>query len=157
MQYQKVLAAIPETGSSTLVFERAIAIAAKDNAALIVFHCIEAKTVAEMEDRVGAMTYVGPGSSEGQRALDHQTSEITRRAQAYLEELCSRAKSQNVSATSVLEVGNPGKRLLEFANHWEADLIVLGRTRHGRLADCLFGTVSDYVIHHARCSLLLVQ
>ncbi len=38
-----------------------------------------------------------------------------------------------------------------------ADLIVLGRRGRTGLAEALLGSVSNYVLHHAPCSVLVVQ
>jgi hypothetical protein len=43
-----------------------------------------------------------------------------------------------------------------WLEHWGADLIVLGRSRHSTLRDFLAGGVGVYVSHHAPCSVLAV-
>jgi len=52
----------------------------------------------------------------------------------------------------------PGRSLIvDIARKWHADLIVVGS--HGRkgLARILLGSVSDYVAHHAPCSVQIVR
>ncbi|HIK43734.1 MAG TPA: universal stress protein, partial [Leptolyngbyaceae cyanobacterium M65_K2018_010] len=38
-----------------------------------------------------------------------------------------------------------------------ADLIVVGRRERGRIKAALLGSVSNYVVHHAPCSVLIVH
>ena len=45
----------------------------------------------------------------------------------------------------------------ESSQNWEADLIVIGRRGHQGLSEILLGSVSNYVVHHAPCSVLVVQ
>lgn len=50
-----------------------------------------------------------------------------------------------------------GIALLLFVKTWDADLIVVGS--HGRkgLSEMLLGSVSNYVVHHAPCSVIIVH
>ncbi|MGF1491191.1 MAG: universal stress protein [Microcoleaceae cyanobacterium] len=52
---------------------------------------------------------------------------------------------------------NPAAEICRQADDWGADLIIVGR--HGRtgLAEAFMGSVSNYVVHHAHCSVLVVQ
>lgn len=52
--------------------------------------------------------------------------------------------------------GPPDKEIVELAADWKADLIVVGS--HGRgFWGRLLGSVSDGVVHHAPCSVLVVR
>lgn len=52
--------------------------------------------------------------------------------------------------------GNPEQEIVEIARNWGADLIVVGS--HGRgFWGRLLGSVSDGVLHHAPCSVLVVR
>ena len=77
----------------------------------------------------------------------HET--LARDAVAVLEE-------QGVEAESVTPMGDPGDAIVRVAAAHEADLIVLGMTDHPHLAR-LLGSVSDDVVHHAHCDVLLVH
>lgn len=57
--------------------------------------------------------------------------------------------------TDVLH-GAPDQQIIERAKDWKADLIVVGS--HGRgFWGRLLGSVSDGVVHHAPCSVLVVR
>lgn len=58
-------------------------------------------------------------------------------------------------ATEVLQ-GAPDQQIIEKAKEWNADLIVVGS--HGRgFWGRLLGSVSNGVVHHAPCSVLVVR
>ncbi len=54
-------------------------------------------------------------------------------------------------------LGDPGRIICEIARDCDADLIVMGRGNHSGLNEFFLGSVSNYVLHHAPCSVLAVQ
>ena len=58
--------------------------------------------------------------------------------------------------TDVLR-GFPKETIVEEAKEWEADLIVVGSHGYGFWERMLLGSVSDAIIHHAPCSVLIVR
>jgi nucleotide-binding universal stress UspA family protein len=67
------------------------------------------------------------------------------------------AQAQGITAECQEVVGDPGHCLCELARQWQADLIVIGRRGRSGLSELLLGSVSNYVMHHAPCSVLTVQ
>ena len=59
--------------------------------------------------------------------------------------------------TTAVEWGDPKSKIIDAAEQWHADLIVLGS--HGRtgLERFLMGSVSDAVARHAPCSVEVVR
>jgi nucleotide-binding universal stress UspA family protein len=155
MEYRKILAAIDRANPGTEVFEDALALARKQEAELMLFFCQEQETAAELEHRVGAFTEMD--QSEAQKALEHLEGENAAHTRAWLESLQAFAQEEGVTAHATIDVGSPGKRICAVAAHWGADLIMLGQSHRGRLAQCLLGSVSSHVAHHAPCSVLLIN
>ena len=58
---------------------------------------------------------------------------------------------------SVTELGNPAQVIVEAAEKWEADLVVVGSHGYGFWSRLALGSVSDAVLHHAPCSVLVVK
>lgn len=54
-------------------------------------------------------------------------------------------------------LGDPGKEICEVARNWGANLIIIGRRGRTGLSELILGSVSNYVTHHAHCSVLTVQ
>ncbi len=53
--------------------------------------------------------------------------------------------------------GSPQRVLVEEATEWGADLIVVGSHGYGFWERTLLGSVSNSVVHHAPCSVLVVR
>ena len=53
--------------------------------------------------------------------------------------------------------GKPASAIVDEATQWNADLIVVGSHGHGFWGRTLLGSVSDEVLHHAPCSVMVVR
>lgn len=67
-----------------------------------------------------------------------------------------RFTAAEVPVTTKVERGSPDPIIIDIATDWKADLIVVGS--HGRgFWGRLLGSVSNAVVHHAPCSVLVVK
>jgi nucleotide-binding universal stress UspA family protein len=57
---------------------------------------------------------------------------------------------------SLIEVGEPAIKIREVARRDQIDLIVMGTHGVSRLEDLLFGSVTEKVVHHTGCPVLVV-
>lgn len=73
------------------------------------------------------------------------------------EELSSLAKEAGVPVDSRVELGNPADRLCELAEQLSVDLLVIGARGLTAGTRWLMGSVSDRVVHHAPCPVLVVR
>lgn len=53
--------------------------------------------------------------------------------------------------------GDPETEILDHARNWGADLIVVGWHERSRLERFLVGSVSEHVVKHAPCSVLILK
>lgn len=60
-------------------------------------------------------------------------------------------------ADAVLAPGSPRPVILDEAERWGADLIVLGSHGYGALKRFLLGSVSQAIVSHAKCSVEVVR
>ena len=66
-------------------------------------------------------------------------------------------KDNNVNITGDVLFGSPDSRIVETAEAMGTDLIVMGSHGYKRWERLLLGSVSNSVVHHAHCSVLVVR
>lgn len=54
-------------------------------------------------------------------------------------------------------IGHPAEEITRFAKDGGFDLIVIGSRGHGAFASLILGSVSDHVVHHAPCAVLVIR
>jgi len=68
------------------------------------------------------------------------------------------AQTKGVSRISTeATFGDPSHRIIAVGEDRQADLLVLGSRGHGRLAGLLLGSVTQKVISHAACPVVVVR
>lgn len=65
--------------------------------------------------------------------------------------------NENLAISSEVLFGSPESRIVETAEATHPDVIVLGSHGYSRWERLLLGSVSDSVVHHAPCSVLIVR
>ncbi len=60
-------------------------------------------------------------------------------------------------AQKVLLEGHPARCIINYAKEGNFDLIIIGSRGMSRIAGFLLGSVSDAVVHHAHCPVLVVR
>lgn len=76
----------------------------------------------------------------------------------YMEAAQKKAASQGVTVHTIIETGNkPGEKIIEIAQRFKCDTIILGRTDRSALDRILLGSVSNYVVKNAECHVILVN
>jgi len=90
-------------------------------------------------------------------ALDPAWEAESKHAEAFVAQTVEVLRSKGLKATTAVEKGDPKSKIIDEAEKWKADLIVLGS--HGRKAldRFLMGSVSDAVARHAPCSVEIVR
>lgn len=98
--------------------------------------------------------------AEGPQAANDVISihdEIRRRASSLVTDVAQRLNAAGLRATTETRQGDARHAILDCADEWRPDLIVVGS--HGRtgLSRFALGSVSDGVMRHARCSVEVVR
>lgn len=158
MSFQKILVAIENSPLDHSVFTTALELAQSNKALLRLLHCIANEIVPAPMSNMPFETTVSPSLlldnyQTQQNIVDQRIEE----ARALLKSYCEEAMLQNVSTEFDYQVGEAGHQLCEVAKDWGADLVVVGRRGRTGLAEALLGSVSNYVVHHAPCSVLVIQ
>jgi nucleotide-binding universal stress UspA family protein len=88
---------------------------------------------------------------------DEALAEMRAEGRRALEAFGERAATAGVEHGVALGEGRPGQAILHEAETLPADLIVIGSQGQGALGDLLLGSVSQYVLHHARVPVCVVR
>lgn len=155
--FQKLLVAVDRSDRSQHIFDEALALAKSLNAKLMLLHIL-----SPMEEGYPMPVYPGPdsvypGHEESIRIYAQQWQTYERQGMAMLQDLNRKALDAGVSCEFNQNVGDPGRLICTTAEKWEADLIIVGRRGHAGLSEFILGSVSNYVLHHAPCSVLTFQ
>jgi len=89
--------------------------------------------------------------------IDQLRRDRLKQAEQMLRRAADLLKGAGFQVTTGIAEGNPKSRILELAESWHADQIVMGS--HGRkgFEHALLGSVSEAVVHHALCSVEIVR
>jgi nucleotide-binding universal stress UspA family protein len=120
---------------------------------------------ADLAKRTGAtlhfVTVVRPpegwwgivGSPPTPTALSKSLSDAQREI---LDRVVSGLDLSDLEVIQVEDVGDPARKLLDYADSVDADLIVIGRRGAGVLERIMLGSVANRVVHDAPCLVMLV-
>jgi nucleotide-binding universal stress UspA family protein len=153
MKYQKILAAIDRSPMGKIVFEQALEIAKQDGAQLLLFHAIP----VENQGITPYSNLYGEELLEFSRFLQEQLDKEKENVRHWLAEYCQIATEQGVATEYDYKIGEAGRWVRELAHSWAADLVVIGRRGLRGLAEMFLGSVSNYIVHHVHCSVLVLQ
>lgn len=153
MEFEKILVAIDFGPQADFVFGKALHLAHREGARLKVFHCIGVPNLP----LGGSGDIYGQGLSRSgriqQELLDRDIEAVVNWLQNYQQQ----AQALQVPTELEYQIGDPGFWIREVGKKWGADLVVLGRRGRSQLAELVLGSVSNHVVHHAKCSVLVVQ
>jgi nucleotide-binding universal stress UspA family protein len=51
----------------------------------------------------------------------------------------------------------PAQGVLDTADDWKADVLIIGADARGRVASLLLGSIADHLLRHARCPVITVR
>lgn len=133
-EYKRILVPVDGSQQSINAFKKAVQIAKRNNAELRLV------TVVDKADN----------------ALEAEA--IERDLDGFFKALEAYAKKENLTITKDVKFGSARKLIAEeLVKDWNIDLIVMGATGKGRIAKLIVGTVTNHVVRHARCDVLIAR
>jgi nucleotide-binding universal stress UspA family protein len=156
--YSRVLVAVENNQIGDAVFNEALSTAKANGASLMLLH-----VMSPFDER-----YVNPISMDPYSFYPAMHSEailqtlkkwdtMKQECTDFLMQLSKRAVQEGVTTEFTQNVGDPGRIICDMARNWQADLIIVGRRGRAGLSEFFLGSVSNYVLHNAHCSVLTVQ
>jgi nucleotide-binding universal stress UspA family protein len=135
----KILLATDGSREAELATRTAVDLAENQNSEL---HVVYVEPALPMIDQ-----FADPGpertSPESRRLLDEQVKHVE--------------ETGGTVAEAHLRLGRPDDQIIKVGEEVDAGLIVMGSKGHGGVRRALMGSVSDSVIRHAHCPVLVVR
>ncbi len=82
-------------------------------------------------------------------------SVLRNEGESLLHEIDQLAKQSNISIETKLMDGNPGEKIIE--NIKENDLVIMGSKGKTSMDRIFIGSVSEFVLHHSNCAVMVVR
>lgn len=142
LTYKNILVAVDGSKEAEWSFKKAIEIAKRNNASIVLAHIIDTRTFATVE------------------AYDRTIAE---RADRFATELMENYKKEAMDAgvTEVkyeIDYGSPKVKVpKDIAKKYNVDLIICGATGLNAVERFLIGSVSEHITRYAPCDVLVVR
>jgi nucleotide-binding universal stress UspA family protein len=85
------------------------------------------------------------------------TTAVRDERQLAIESIVQRSRAAGADAQGMTWDGEAGESIVDVAEAESADLIVVGTHERGAVGRLFLGSVSDYVVRHARCPVMVVR
>ncbi len=155
--FKKILVAIDRSTMSRKVFEMGISLAKATEGSLMLLHVLS----SEEKDYPTPFIYSGleydPSYEPLLEAYREQVQKFEREGLEFLHSLTEEATKVGVNVECTQTWGYPGRNICELAQTWSAELILIGSRGLTGLKEMFLGSISNYVTHHAPCSVLIVR
>ncbi|GEL13831.1 universal stress protein [Lapidilactobacillus concavus] len=141
-QYKKIQVAIDGSQESELAFKKAVAVALRNQAELLLVHVIDTRAFQNVSSFDSAMV--------------EEVSETAKNSMASYIQTAKDAGLQHVNY--YIEYGSP-KTILgrDFPKRENVDLIMIGATGLNAVERLLLGSVTEFVTRNATCDILVVR
>jgi nucleotide-binding universal stress UspA family protein len=154
---QKILIAIGDTPDSEKILASGLMLADKLGAQILLLHVLNPLVQKNFEAlgsplRGGFLPMIDD-QSIAQYLKEWQ--EYEKRGLNRLKAYAKQAIARNIKAEILQNWGDSAPMICEAAKNWSADLIVMGRNQQSTLSEIFLGSTSNYVLHHATCSVMI--
>jgi nucleotide-binding universal stress UspA family protein len=154
----KILIAIGDSPESEVILTYGLTLAEKLGAQVVLLHVLNA--LQNGFELVGNPLMGGISPIVSDLAVQQYRQDWQDYEKVGLERLQSYARqahNRQIKAEVLQTAGDSGRIICETAKTNAVDLIVMGRNQKTVLSELLLGSTSSYVLHHAHCSVTIVQ
>lgn len=143
-EYQRILVGVDGSEQARHAFDKALAVAKRNNAKVIVAHVIENRLYGNLGYSLSAPELI---------------QQETDRSKELLNDYATYAKQQGCDTVETVLAFGSAKVLMgsDLPNEHKIDLIMVGQSGLSAVEKFMIGSVSDYVIRHAPCDVLVIR
>ncbi|MFQ5782494.1 MAG: universal stress protein [Nitrosopumilus sp.] len=136
---KKILVALDGSKNSTRALKKAIQLAKQTDASIVGIFVIQA-----FPTEMGMMKTI----------LGKALSKRCKRFMSVAKAMCTRKK---VEFLDVIEYGEEGRTIVDFAQKYNFDLIVIGSRGMGKIGELFLGSTSNHVVHSSKIPVLVIK
>ncbi|MHC5615089.1 MAG: universal stress protein [Nostoc sp.] len=156
--YKKILVALDRSEIGQQVFEEALGLAKLTQASLMLLHVLSPEEEGSpYVPMLSNLDYYPGLTSQSFELYQNQWDTFKNQGIQMLQSFCAQANTAGVTTEFTQNIGNPGRIVCDLARNYDADLIVMGRRGRSGVMELFLGSVSNYVLHHAPCSVHVVH
>merc|ERR550532_2044007 len=134
-----VVIAVDESPFSERAFDYYVSHLHKDANTVFLVYCLEMPSIPSRD------------------TWDSQTKAGKEKAKAVSDKFSAKLKERGIAAKFVTECEKPGEYICGVADKEGATMIVMGTRGMGKLRRTILGSVSNYVLNHAHCPVLVCR
>jgi nucleotide-binding universal stress UspA family protein len=154
---KKILIAIGDLPGSDSIVSSGLALAEKLGAKVVLLHVIP--PFQSSFDAISTPSIGGTYPMMSDLVIEQYQQELKAREQSGIDRLQVYAKEADrlgIEAEILQNIGDAGRKICETAKDCAADLIAIGRHQRSILSEIFLGSTSNYVLHHATCSVMVI-
>lgn len=156
--FTKILVAVDCSAMGERVFQTALSLAKNTNASLQFLHVLSPNEESSPGLPIfHGLDYYPTGSDSLLAIYQQEWATYEQKGLEFLRSLEAQANAEGVNAVWTQVAGSPEHHICNLARSWEADTIVVGNRGRGGWSELFLGSVSNYIVHHAPCSVFVVR
>ncbi|MHC5725274.1 MAG: universal stress protein [Nostoc sp.] len=156
--FKKILVALDRSEIGQQVFQEALGLAKLTQASLMLLHVLSPEEEGSpYVPMLSNLDYYPGLTSQSFELYQNQWDTFKNQGIQMLQSFYAQANTAGVTTELTQNIGNPGRIVCDLARNYDADLIVIGRRGRSGVMELFLGSVSNYVLHHAPCSVHVVH
>lgn len=155
--FKKILVALDRSSEAATVLDSAFSLAESGTTEMLLVHFVD-WTMQDVSPWIGIGTLYDVDLSGKRYDWGHQRlKQEVDTVNDWLKTLVEKARKLGIDCKYECHIGSCNLGIGDRAKDWNADIIVIGRRGRKNISEMFLGSVSNYVIHHAPCSVLVAQ
>ncbi len=94
---------------------------------------------------------------ESQKLLNNLLANFRAESAKILDKCKQIAEKSDVKIETVIGEGDAASNIVGYAQKGDFDTIIIGRRGLGRFKEMVLGSISNKVLHHAKCTVMIVK
>lgn len=157
--FKKILVAIDHSKLGQCVFSEALDLAKSLSASLLLLNVLSPEDESSPSTAMlnQSAFYTGEAGKGMVEIYEELWQSYAEQELAMLRSLANQATAIGLDVTVYQKFGDPSRIICDLARELNVDLIMLGRRGRSGLNELILGSVSNYTLHHAPCSVLTIH